>query len=352
MDPMSPGSSRRQLPLVLLGRRRAWPEELGLSLDKLERTRKPRRDQIDGLSDLKKIAVRTAFTMAEETKRERSEWSRYYRLPVNSVEALHARFVTHCYPRHSHDYFVIGLVESGAQAYWYRGQRHVTPAGQIFLVNPDEPHTGESATLDGYVYRTLYPSEDLLARLVEDTGAGRGVPYFTGSVLNDPVLVRLLSRLHQRLAGQASNSECESLLFKGLAHLIAHHSENPVSPKPAGSERGAVRRAREYLEANFSQDVSLSELATLVSLSPFYLARAFESEIGLPPHAYLEGVRIRKAREILDRGSDLVSTALAVGYSDQSHLTRRFKRFLGITPGQYIRESKIRQDGAANNLTS
>src|SRR5271154_864560 len=93
--------------------------------------------------------------------KERTEWSRYYRLPIDSLEALHACFVTHCYPRHVHDYFVIGLVESGAQAYWYRGERHVTPAGQIFLVNPDGPHTGEAASLDGYVYRTLYPSAGL-----------------------------------------------------------------------------------------------------------------------------------------------------------------------------------------------
>ncbi len=282
--------------------------------------------------------------MAGETNRERTEWSRYYRLPATSVEALHARFITHSYPRHAHDYFVIGLVESGAQAYWYRGERRVTPAGQIFLVNPDEPHTGESASRDGYVYRTLYPSADLLARVAEEAGVGRGIPFFTSAVLNDRVLAGLLSRLHHRLAGQAPQSECESLLYKALTHLIAHHSEKPVSPKPVGSERCSVRKVREYLEANFSEDVSLSKLAAVVSLSPFYLARAFESEVGLPPHAYLEGVRIRKAREILDRGSDLVSTALAVGYSDQSHLTRRFKRFLGITPGQYARESKIRQD--------
>jgi AraC-like DNA-binding protein len=299
--------------------------------------------------DLRKWQTEAAFKMADRNTRARSEWSRYFRLPVHSVEALHARFVTHCYPRHVHDYLVIGLVESGAQAYWYRGQRHITPAGQIFLVNPDEPHTGESATVDGYVYRTLYPRADLLARVVEDLGTGQGVPFFAGAVLNDPGLASLLSRLHQSLAEQHPKSECESLLFRALAHLIARHSETRANPKPAGSEREAVRKAREYLETNFSADVSLSELGALVSLSPFYLARAFEREIGLPPHAYLEGVRIRKAREILDRGSDLVSAALAVGYSDQSHLTRRFKRFLGITPGQYIRESKIRQDRLDKN---
>jgi len=285
--------------------------------------------------------------MVDKSNTGKSEWSRYYRLPVcNSIEALHARFVTHRYPRHAHDYLVIGLVESGAQAYWYRGERHVTPQGQIFLVNAGEPHTGESATPGGYVYQTLYPHADLVARIAEDLGSGGRPTHFKDAVLNDPALASILTRFHQGLAGNSTKSECEALIMGALAHLIEHHSENPGAPRPIGKERRAVRRAREYLEANFSDDVSLAELAAEVSLSPFYLARAFEREIGVPPHAYLEGVRIRTAREFLDRGSDLVSTALAVGYSDQSHLTRRFKRFMGITPGQYIRESKIRQDGA------
>ena len=282
--------------------------------------------------------------MADKANKDRNEWSQYYRLPIcNSIEALHARFVTHRYPRHAHDYLVIGLIESGAQAYWYRRERHITPAGQVFLVNPGEPHTGESATAQGYVYRTLYPHPDLVARIAESLGT-RGVPHFKGAVLNDPALATILSRFHQRLTGQGLKSECESLIIEVLAHLIEHHSENPRTPRPVGNERPAVRRAREYLEANFSEDVSLSELAAVVSLSPFYLARSFGGDVGVPPHTYLEGVRVRKAREFLDRGRDLVSTALAVGYSDQSHFTRRFKRFLGITPGQYIRESKIRQD--------
>jgi hypothetical protein len=82
----------------------------------------------------------------------RSEWSRYYRLDeANSVSALHARFITHRYPRHAHEHFVISLVESGAQSYSYRGATHITPAGQMFVVNPDEPHAGEAASPQGYV---------------------------------------------------------------------------------------------------------------------------------------------------------------------------------------------------------
>ena len=124
------------------------------------------------------------------------------------------------------------------------GERHVTPAGHIFLVNPGEPHTGESAAPDGYVYRTLYPRADLVAQIAEDVGARR-LPHFKGAVLKDLALAGLLSRFHQCLTGQGLISECESLILCVLAHLIEHHSENPVAPKPVENERWAVRRARE-----------------------------------------------------------------------------------------------------------
>jgi len=136
-----------------------------------------------------------------------------------------------------------------------------------------------------------------------------------------------------------------------MPHRKINEGATATKPRSVGRERPAIRKAREYMEANFNQDLSLSKLADLVSLSPYHFARAFQREIGLPPHAYLEGVRIRKAREFLDQGETVVSAALSAGYSDQSHLTHRFKRFLGITPGQYVQESKLRQDGRIATLT-
>jgi AraC-like DNA-binding protein len=279
--------------------------------------------------------------------------TRYYRFDEsNSIEALHARFVAHRYARHAHDYFVVGLVESGVQSYWYRGARHLTPSGRVFVVNPGEPHTGEAATSGGYVYRTMYPHADLLARMSEDVGSRTRVPFLRGAVLQDPLLATLLSRYHSVLAEQAPRVERESLLLEALTRLITRHADPKVTPRLVGKERPAVRKAREYIAANFANELSLFTLSGMVSLSPHYFARVFENETGLPPHVYLEGVRMQKARELLDRGETIVSAALSVGYSDQSHLTRRFKRFLGITPGQYIRERKTRQVVRHGNMTS
>jgi AraC-like DNA-binding protein len=273
------------------------------------------------------------------------EWTRYYRgQELDCLGVLHARFVQHRYPRHAHDYFVIALVEEGAASYWYQGAQHTASAGQVFVVNPGEIHTGDPATAGGYTYRVLYPRVEYLARVAKDIGTCRGVPLFKGTVLEDKRLVAILNGFHKRIEEEASAARCESLLLKALACLITGHADPRVTARKIGRERPAVRTACEYMQAHFDEDISLSKLAALVSLSPYYFARAFESETGLPPHAYLESVRVGKAREFLENGQSAASAALAAGYVDQSHLTHRFKRFLGITPGQYIRNGKILQD--------
>jgi AraC-like DNA-binding protein len=234
------------------------------------------------------------------------------------------------------------VIEDGVQAYWYRGARHITPSGRVFLVNAGEPHTGEPASPDGYVYRTLNLREEFLAEVAEQMGVP-GVPRFQGAVLDDPELQRLISSVHRCLAA-AQITESESNILRIATLLIERHSDRHARPPRIGNAPLSIRRAREYLESNFFQNVSLSELVAVTGLSPFYLTRLFVRYVGVPPHTYLEGARIRKARELLDRGIEPADAAIAVGYADQSHLTRRFKRFLGITPGQYRGQSNIRQD--------
>jgi AraC-like DNA-binding protein len=263
------------------------------------------------------------------------EWSRYYRLALlHDLEVLHARFIEHRFARHSHEHYVIGVVEAGVQAYSYRGARYVTPAGQIFFVNPGEPHTGEAATQEGYVYRTIYPRPALMQQVAAE-GTGRSdLPFFTRAVVRDETLRERLVRFHRALAGGESSLSVESHLIDALAHLIRRYTDGSYSCSRALSERSAARIAREYIEAHYDLDVSLSDMAALVHLSPFYFARAFHKNVGLPPHAYLETVRIKRARELLLRGVPITDVSAAVGYSDQSHFTHRFKRLLGMTPGQ------------------
>jgi AraC-like DNA-binding protein len=268
--------------------------------------------------------------------RPTEEWSRYYHdRELEGIEVLHARFVTHRYPRHAHEHGVIALVDRGAASYRYRGARQTAVQGQAFLINPGEPHTGDPAVADGYTYRVLYPTPEYLARVATDAGAMAWSGNFRGSVVDDPLLVSSLTAFHAGVEANASIARIEWFLLQALARLTTEHGETRVPIKSAGSEHSAVKRAREYLETHFAERISISKLASLTSLSPYYLARSFEKIVGLPPHAYLESVRVRKARGFLDQGYTLASAALLAGYADQSHFTHRFKSVLGITPGQY-----------------
>jgi AraC-like DNA-binding protein len=267
-----------------------------------------------------------------------SQWVRIYRFERSyPIEAVHAHYVEHRFARHAHEHFVIGIIEKGVQQYSYKGSKHRTPAGQIFFVNGEEPHTGEPATRDGYLYRTLCLSPKVFRQLTFDLTEVSELPTLNGSVVADRELFARLRRLHQALAAKAPTMHCESLLLLAVRHLIRMHVEKRKDVLGVGRENSMVKQVKEYIAAQYTEDISLADLGALTSRSPFHVAHAFSKAVGLPPHAYLESIRVQHAREFLKSGMTLVDTALAIGYPDQSHFTHRFRRHTGITPGQYIR---------------
>lgn len=280
--------------------------------------------------------------------RVNEEWAHFSACPhIFGIECIHASFLTHGFPWHVHDYYAIGVIETGTQTFSCRGSKHATPTGGIFAIHPDEPHTGEPATAAGFTYRTFYPSAALLRfAATERTGRRQSEPFFPAPVIVDSALSRRLLALHRVLTGPISSVEGETRVLETFVAMIGRHADLRDATRSFGQEHAAIRRIREYIEAHYDQDVSLTRLARLVALSPYYLARVFRMEIGLPPHAYLESVRIRHAQRLIAGGMPLADVACATGFVDQSHLTHRFKRLIGVTPGQYARQRKIVQDDA------
>jgi AraC-like DNA-binding protein len=108
----------------------------------------------------------------------------------------------------------------------------------------------------------------------------------------------------------------------------------------------AIERAKQYLHDNFNELVSLDELAALAKLSRFHLLRAFARHTGMPPHTYQLQLRIDRACVLLRAGVTAAEAATQVGFADQSHFTRHFKRIWCITPGQYARLHAGDRNGA------
>jgi AraC-like DNA-binding protein len=260
------------------------------------------------------------------------------RSDVPGIEVLRARFQTYRYARHAHEYAVIGLVESGVQSYAYRGARHVTGATGLFFVNADEAHTGEAGDELGYAYRSLRIEESILPRLFEDRRLHR--LRFREPVIYQGELQRRLLALHRAFESGSSALACEALLIGFLEALNAFNAEDAGADRSFPVERLAVRRIRAVLDDDPAQQHSLIELAGIVDMSPHHLAHVFAAEVGAPIFVYAEANRMARARSLLRSKAPLVEIALDLGYSDQSHFTRRFKQHEGLTPGQYRRAAK------------
>jgi len=108
----------------------------------------------------------------------------------------------------------------------------------------------------------------------------------------------------------------------------------------AATGRNVIDVVRDYMRSHLDRRISLQELSELAGMCRFALARTFAREVGVPPHAYLNRLRVGRARELIAAGRRLSDVALEVGFTDQSHLTRHFKRQLGMTPGEWARQSR------------
>ena len=254
-----------------------------------------------------------------------------------NLTLLRARYINQTFARHSHEDFPVGVIEDGALGFYYRGENVVAPQGSINLANPGEAHTGEAVAKQGWMYRMFYFDLALMRNVItEIAGKPMDIPFFQSGVLHDPDLAARLQQLH-RLLEQTDTTplEQESCLLETLTDLITRHADNHLSISPIGEEHRAVTRAKEYIETFYSDNITLEDLANTAYLSPFHLARVFHEETGLPPHAYLTQVRITKAKALLAQGWSISEVAYELGFVDQSHFHRRFKRIVGMTPGQY-----------------
>jgi len=108
--------------------------------------------------------------------------------------------------------------------------------------------------------------------------------------------------------------------------------------RPGGLSRAQVGRLDQYVDQHLDRSISLDELAGVVQLSAFHFARKFRAAYGCPPYAYVLTKRVARAQaQLANPAVPLKAIAAACGFSDQSHMTRLFRRTLGVTPAEYRR---------------
>jgi AraC-like DNA-binding protein len=247
-------------------------------------------------------------------------------------EVFHAHLVDYAYPPHCHETWAVLIVDDGAIRYDL-DRRRCGAAGQtVTILPPGVAHDGRPAPgTRGFRKRELYLDGSFLPAGL--TGAA-----VDHTSISDPPLRAAISRLHDGLRGDAESLAAEARLAL-IGERITGHLARASRPAPA-PEPGIAWQLRRLLDDHATTQLSLAWAARTLDRSVPHLVRSFTRQFGLSPHAYVIGRRIDAARRLMLRGAAPADVATAVGFYDQAHFTRHFKRHTATTPASYARSHR------------
>jgi AraC-like DNA-binding protein len=247
-------------------------------------------------------------------------------------EVLHAQFRDHAYPPHTHDTWTLFLVDAGTVRYDLNRRMRDASTSMVSLLPPRVVHDGRPGSAGWYRKRVLYIESTVLPESL------------IGPAVDRPALLEhglrgQISRLHDVLGCADDRLEAETRFVLIADRVRAAFGAGRVEPE-GRPQQEASEALRAYLDERVFERVTLAEAADELGWSPAYLARAFSSVFAIAPHAYVLGRRMEAARRRILEGQPLAQVATDVGFFDQAHLTRRFKRFLGTTPQRFAQAGR------------
>ncbi len=249
------------------------------------------------------------------------------------VEAYRFEGIAQPFPNHFHEYYVIGFVEDGERVLSCKNQEHAIQKGDVLLFNPGDSHAcvqSDDGTLD---YRGLNITKEVMLDLAEEVTLRRELPGFSQNVIQDEEATCCLRPLHELVMNGSREFGKEENLLLLVSRLIQKYGRPFESCVPEC--RDELEKACAFMEQNCSRRIELDQICRCAGLSKSTLLRAFTKSKGVTPYSYLMNIRVGKAKKLLEQGVPPVEAALQAGFSDQSHFTNYFSRFIGLSPGTY-----------------
>jgi AraC-like DNA-binding protein len=228
---------------------------------------------------------------------------------------------------HRHDTYAVGITLSGVQRFGFRGAAWTCLPGQCHVLHPDELHDGRAGTDDGFSYRMVYIDPALIAQVT------RGLPFVARPVAN---LSSFTSA--DDLNIWQHEDDLDSLaqldLIETVGRWLTRLSTGREAPK-ALLATPALFDMRDRIAQDPTVRPTLTELERLSGLDRWTLARQFRTAFGTSPSRFRTCRQIAHAHGLLRSGMPIAQVAADAGFADQSHLSRHFKRTVGISPGRW-----------------
>lgn len=258
------------------------------------------------------------------------------------MEAYRFEGIVQPFPNHFHEHYVIGFVEDGERCLSCKNREYSIKRGNVILFNPGDNHACVQSDGGTFDYRGFNISKNTMLDLAEEVTGKRELPGFSKTVICDEETACYLRSLHEMvMEGVPDFGKEETLLFL-ISDLIQNYGQPFESCVPECPRE--IEMACEFIRQHFRERISLDQICRHAGLSKSTLLRAFTKAKGITPYRYLETIRINEAKALLGKGVQPVEAAMQTGFSDQSHFSNYFNRFIGLSPGVY-REIFSDKDG-------
>ena len=208
------------------------------------------------------------------------------------LEAYRFEGIVQPFPAHSHEHYVLGLVERGERRLSCCGKELPLRAGDLLLLNPGDSHACEQRGGETLDYRSLTITQNVMRSLSEEIPGTDTLPRFSPNVLRDSEAACDFHTLHELVLSRSREFEKEEALLL-LSRLFERCAPPFAAPQPP---RGEIDAACAFMQRHFAERITLDRLCRCAHLSKSMLLRAFTREKGVTPYRYLEAVRIGEAK--------------------------------------------------------
>ena len=259
------------------------------------------------------------------------------------IEAYHFEGIMQKFPNHFHEHYVLGVVADGRRFLTCKNEEYIIGEGDLVLFNPLDNHACEQVDGNALDWRCLNIEKDVMRRAVAEITGRDYLPVFTSTVACKSEASSALLELHGLIMAETKDFGKEENFYFLIEQLLTSYTAPAVEKLAQAS--GEIQAACGYMERNCAEAITLEDLSKVSGLNKYTLLRNFTKQRGITPYQYLSAIRVDKAKKLLQAGVPLIETAMKSGFTDQSHFTRFFKNFIGLTPKLY--QDIFTEDGKA-----